>query len=231
MKITFEERTDNIVFKVSDFDTKYEKIFEMCFYQREGESYVKAFPKTTKNIEKIKANYLNNAEEMFGQLGYFRPIPWDEALLEFVKRLEATEIDWWLTGSCAACIRGIPLNPHDVDIMISSKDVDQLSDIFIDHIVEPIIDTNGWLTKDFGVIFFHARIDIASDPQACLDDPEPVDCGPYARSNLEKVIWKGYEIKVPPLSLQLNANKKRDRFDRVKLIEEYMSKQGKLIKP
>lgn len=88
----------------------------------------------------------------------------------------------------------------------------------------PVVDTNGWLTRDFGVIFLHARIDIASDPQDILDIPEPVDCGPYARQNLETIQWNEYEIKVPPLELQLNVNKRRERTDRVKLIEEFMKK-------
>ena len=80
------------------------------------------------------------------------------------------------------------------------------------------------MTKDFGVIFLYARIDIASDPQDSLDDPEPVDCGPYAKRNLEELVWNGYVIKVPPIELQLNVNRRRERLDRVELIEAYMNK-------
>lgn len=83
------------------------------------------------------------------------------------------------------------------------------------------------MTKDFGVLFLHARIDIASDPQACLDDPEPVDCGPYAKEHLDTVTWNGYDIKVPPLSLQLHVNKLRGRHDRARLIQDYMNKYSK----
>ncbi|MFL0251046.1 nucleotidyltransferase domain-containing protein [Clostridium neuense] len=224
MLITFEEKCDDIIFRVSKFHEKYEKILKMCFYEADGESYIKKFSKDIKNIDKIKANYKKSAEKMFSQLGYFEPIPWEDALLEFVKRLNGKGVDWWLTGSCAACIRGIPLNPHDVDIMIDSKYVSEISGIFSDCLVEPIVDTKGWVTKDFGVIFCHARIDIASDPSECLDEPEPSDSGPYAKQHLERIKWKGYEIKVPPLNLQLSVNKRRERMDRVKLIEEYINK-------
>ncbi|WP_207655721.1 nucleotidyltransferase domain-containing protein [Vallitalea okinawensis] len=222
MKITFEDSGNYTVFRISDFDVKYEKILEMCFYEKDEDSYKKLFLKDTPNMNRIKDNYKSNAEKMFSQVGYFTPIPWEKALLEFAKKVDEKGIDWWLTGSCAACIRGIPLNPHDVDIMIDSKDANKIGELFVNYIVEPIIDTNGWLTKDFGVLFLHARIDIASDPQACLDDPEPVDCGPYAKEHLEVITWNGYEIKVPPLSLQLYVNKLRGRNDRVKLIENYM---------
>lgn len=223
MEVTFENNENNVVFRLSNFDPKYEDVFKMCFYEKDGNSYIKSFSKHIPNLKKIMVNYKENAQEMFDQLGYFKPIPWEIALYEFVKKVDGTDIDWWLTGSCAACIRGIKLNPHDVDIMIDSQYINSISDIFVDYIVEPIIDTGGWLTKDFGVIFNHARIDIASDPQACLDDPVPIDCGPYAKEHLEIVNWKGFEIKVPPLELQLNINRKRGRIDRAKLIQEHMN--------
>lgn len=167
--------------------------------------------------------YSDHAQEMFDQLGYFVPVPWEEGLFEFAKELEEKSIHWWLTGSCAVCIRGISLQPHDVDIMVDSSDVDEISDIFSDYLIEPIVDTNGWLTKDFGVIFRHARIDIASDPQAILDDPDPIDCGPFAKANLEELNWKGLTIRVPPLQLSLNINKNRGRSDRVEKITEYLN--------
>lgn len=223
MKISFEEKDENIIFRVSDFTPEYEKVLKMCFYQNDGNNYIKTYPQKIKNIEKIKNYYFNNAFEMFSQLGYFKPIPWEKALNEFCLKIKNTGIDWWLTGSCAACIRGIKLNPHDIDIMINSKDVERIADIFSDYIIEPIIDTQGWVTKDFGVLFLHARIDIASDPQERLDNPEPVDCGPYAQNHLETVFWNGHNIKVPPLKLQLYVNKIRNRTDRAALIEKFMN--------
>ncbi|WDV46415.1 hypothetical protein PV797_01660 [Clostridiaceae bacterium M8S5] len=225
MEISFEQSKDSIVYRISDFDKKYKDILEMCYYEADDKTYIKKFPSNTKNINKIMSNYKENAQNMFNQLGYFRAIPWEKALLEFLKMVHLEGVDWWLVGSCAACLRGIPLNPHDVDIMIDSKDVDKINEIFQDHIVEPIIDTNGWLTKDFGVIFLHARIDIASDPQKCLDIPQPVDCGPYAKENLEVLSWNGFDIKVPPIELQLYVNKIRNRTERVNLIEKYISDQ------
>lgn len=173
----------------------------------------------------VSKNQLLNSNRMlmFDRLGYFAPAPWEKALTEFCKGTQGTNIDWWLTGRCAACIHGIKMNPHDADIMIDSGSVDEITDVFSDCLIEPIVDINGWLTKDFGVIFLHARIDIASDPQEILDTPEPV-CGPYARQNFETIKWNGYEIQVPPLELQLNVNKRRERMDRVKLIEDFLNK-------
>jgi len=224
MRVSFEEADEKVIFRISEFHPKYERILQMCFYENDGEGYIKVYPKNARHLDKIKKRYFEKAKLMFDQLGYFVPVPWEKALMEFCKRTQGTNINWWLTGSCAACIRGIKMYPHDVDIMTDSKSVEEITDVFSDYLIEPIVDTNGWLTKDFGVIFLHARIDIASDPQKILDIPDPVDCGPYAKNNLEIINWNGYEIKIPPLELQLTANKKRERIDRVKLIEDFMRK-------
>ena len=223
MNISFEESEDNVIFRVDDLESYYEPVLlGTCFYQRDGTSCIKKFPKHIKDLATIERNYARDAEAMFRQLGEVAPTPWEKALDEFLIRVAGTDINWWLAGSCAACVRGIPFNPHDVDIMIDAKDVDTINSLFIDYIVEPIIDTNGWLTKDFGVVFLHARIDIASDPQARLDHPEPVDCGPYAKEHLEDVFWYEHRVKVPPVRLLLNANRRRGREERVRLLEEYI---------
>ena len=53
MKITFEEINDDVIYRVSDFDPKYEKIFQMCFYQNDGKGYIKKYPKKSKNEETV----------------------------------------------------------------------------------------------------------------------------------------------------------------------------------
>ena len=223
MNIEFLKNDETVTFRVTNFSAAIEQALKMCFYEQVDEAYLKRFPASTAYLDKIMAHYQKHAEEMFLQLVYQQPIPWEKGLLAFLTRVGNTQVDWWLTGSCAACIRGIPLRPHDIDIMVDSQSVALITELFSEHIIEPIVDTNGWLTKDFGVLFMHCRVDIASDPQERLDEPEPVDCGPFAKSVLEVVEWHGYKIRVPPIALHLNVNKRRQRTDRVKLIEQYMS--------
>jgi hypothetical protein len=155
-------------------------------------------------------------------MGYFRKVRWEEALLGFIDRLSGTDIDWWLTGSCAACLRGVSIEPHDVDIMLRSKDIDRVNDIFADYVIEPIRSSKGWVVANFGVLFMNARIDLAFDPEYFVDSPDPADFGPHAMKNLEELNWKGHIVRIPPLELQLQVNKRRGRNDRVKSIEDYL---------
>lgn len=159
---------------------------------------------------------------MFLQMGHLKEVKWEKALLSFINKVKDYDIEWWLTGSCALAVRGISTMPHDVDIMLNSKDIDKIKNIFSDFIVEPIISSKGWVVDYFGVLFLNTRIDLAFDPQEFVDNPEPSDFGIYAMNNTEMVQWKGNIIKVPPLELQLQVNKRRKRYDRVKTIEDYL---------
>ena len=226
MQITFEELGDTVVYRVSEFDPKYEPVLQACFYENDGRGYVRKYAKNAKYLDRMMPRYAEVAQTMFDQLGYFAPAPWESGLRQFCRRMAGAGIPWWLTGSCAACIRGVTLQPHDVDVMFDSQDAPALTELLRDYLIEPITPTNWWVTKEFGILFLAVRIDLASDPSPALDDPEPVDCGPYARAHLETVTWEGFQINVPPLELQLNVNRRRGRLDRVRIIEEFLAKQA-----
>ena len=227
MKITFEERGDKTLFMVKDFDPRFDSVLKKSFYEYEGNGYYKEFPSDYRYLNQVKSFYEKNLEKMLMQQGYYSEIPWESGLEKFIEMIGNEPIDWWLTGSCAACVRGIPFEPHDIDIMVHSKDVEHLADIFSDFIIEPIVDSNGWVVKTIGVLFLDVAIDIASGPQPCLDEPLPVDCGPYAQMHLEEIVWKNHKLYIPPIELQLYVNKKRKRFERVKLIESYIREKRK----
>ncbi len=227
MKINFEQRDERMLFKVSDFDQKFDVVLQNSFYLREGDYYYKDFPLDYRYMDRVKRYYQDNLEKMLLQQGYFSEVPWEKGLAAFIQGLEGKGIDWWLTGSCAACVRGIPFNPHDIDIMVNPKDVEKVADTFSGYIIEPIVDSGGWVIKTMGVLFLEVAIDIASGPDPCLDEPIPVDCGPYAEQNLEKIVWRGTPIKIPRVELQLNVNRKRKRLEHVKLIERYIKDKQK----
>lgn len=222
MNITFSEDEQSIYFRVTDFPKEYESVLKNSYFTFDEYGCYKKFSKSIDNIEQVKTNFAAYAEEMFAQQGYFKPVLWEDALLAFIEKVRGKDIDWWLTGSCATCVRGINIEPHDVDIMLNSKDIEKIKDILCDYIVEPIIDSKGWIVDYFGVLFLNARIDLAFDPAEWVDSQGKADFGPYASNHLEEVVWKGNMIKVPPLQLQLDANKNRQRLDRVKAIEDFL---------
>jgi hypothetical protein len=228
MKATCILSGSDVIFRLSDYDPVYEEAFRMCFYEKDDQGYFKSFPLTYRYTDQVIKRFEGYAMTMFDQLLYRIPVPWEKALELFCRRVQNSGLSWWLTGSCASCIRGIDLNPHDVDVIIDSRHCSLVEDLFSQEIIEPLRDTGGWVTKDFGVLFLEARIDIASDPSPKIDLPEPSDCGPQAMANLETVNWRGYDIRVPPLDLQINVNKRRGRPQRAEKIAAFLEQEKKL---
>lgn len=222
MKATCTIKDDNVIYRLSEYEPLYEKAFQMCFYEQDEQGYFKSFPASYRYTANVIKRFEAYAAQMFDQLLYRIPVPWEAALDAFCQRVKGSGLAWWLTGSCAACIRGVELDPHDVDIMIDSRQCSLVEDLFAEELIEPIRDTSGWVTKDFGVLFLEARIDIASDPSPKLDYPSPGDCGPYAMAHREKVNWRGYEILVPPLLLQVDVNNRRGRTQRAEKIRAFI---------
>lgn len=209
-------------FEFIHVDEKYNKVLESLFYTKDGNRYFKKYPSTIHNIEQFKANFDRFGLEMIEQFGYMKPTPFDESLLAFIERIEDYNLNWALIGGGSLRVRGIPVETHDLDIMLDMKDIDLINQILEDYIVEPICDTEGWVVKYFGVAFLHARIDLSFGPEESADQPHPSDFGPYAMEHLEEINWNGHQIKVPPIDLYLNVSKRRGRQERVKLIEDYL---------
>ena len=222
MKRRIIKKNELYRFELYDIEDKYIPVLEMCFYHKDSDVYYKEYASDAPTIEAVIANFENHVLEMHDQLGYFAEVKWEAALLEFCRIAREHNLDWWLTGSCSACIRGIEFTPHDVDIMFASRDIEKFRKVFEEYYIEPLQDTGGWVTKDFGVLFLHGRIDLASDPSPEIDKPDPVDCGPTALTQLETVQWNGYTIKVPPIEFMINANRRRGRTERVEMLEKYL---------
>jgi hypothetical protein len=49
------------------------------------------------------------------------PIPWEDALLEFLRRVGRSDLRWWLYGSAALALRGLDVEPGDVHINASTR--------------------------------------------------------------------------------------------------------------
>jgi hypothetical protein len=72
----------------------------------------------------------------------------------------------------------------------------------------------------------HARIEWIGGVNEVPDQYGVSDCGRVAASRLETVLWRGHEIRVPPLDLQLQVSQGRGLTDRVEVIQRFLRDQG-----
>lgn len=156
-------------------------------------------------------------DQMVLQSARLVPVPWEEALLEFLRRAESSTLSWWLYGSAALAVRGIEIIPGDIDVNVD--DAYLAGELFDDLLVTPVEELDQWVAKRIGRAFFGAIIEWLSEPHAHMDDPvDPHEQGPHVADRLETVEWRGYEFRVPPLSAQLAICERRGLTDRVELI-------------
>ena len=152
-------------------------------------------------------------------------VPWEEALLGFLDRVD--RVDWWLAGSGALAVRGVDLSPRDLDVITDAAGAQRLGELLTDALVEPVFTSEGWIARWWGRAFLGARVEWVAEVAASVDDPDPVDFGPTAAANLERVRWRGHELRVPPLELQLAVAARRGLSDRVVAIHKWAGGYGR----
>jgi len=150
-------------------------------------------------------------------------VPWEDALLEFLRRVERTELEWWLYGSGALAVRGLDVEPRDLDINVS--DALEAGRAFDDLLITPVERMNKWVAKYTGRAFCHAIIEWLSEPLAEHDDvAAPHEQGPFIAGQLEEVHWRGHRVRVPPLLAQLRVSEQRGLTERAALIRSALGR-------
>ncbi|HWK25623.1 MAG TPA: hypothetical protein VNS09_03620 [Solirubrobacter sp.] len=163
------------------------------------------------------ARFAASIEPMVLQSARLVRVPWEEALLEFLRRVEGSGLDWWLYGSAALAVRGLDIEPGDLDINVS--DAHAAGRVFDDLLVTPVERMHGWAANYTGRAFCHAIIEWIAEPLAEHDDASaPNEQGPLIAERLEVVRWRGHRVRVPPLLSQLRVCERRGLTDRVALI-------------
>jgi len=84
------------------------------------------------------------------------------------------------------------------------------------YVVEPFLETQGWVRKNFGRIVVHKiMIDMVSDEQ--FDFPTHA---------YEPYEWKGYTLWLEPFIERYKTELIRQRADRLKAFKKFFSERG-----
>jgi hypothetical protein len=213
-------------FLIADVEPVYEEILQGLLYPQFEDGFGKALPADTPDLDLIYLNFERYAEEMLLQAAGVHRVPWERALTAFLQIIEHQGIDWWLTGSAALSVRGIDIEPRDFDLVVDEEGAQRLGELLMDYIYEPVMSVQDWIGTWFGRAFLHARFEWVGDVNESIEQYGASDAGPTAARRLESVIWQGYEIRLPPLDLQLAVSERRGLTERVEKIKYFMSNHG-----
>jgi hypothetical protein len=219
-----EERTDTVRFVVTTVDPLYaDRLAHMGYLPAGGDRFATRWFPRSPELPRIHDRFAASIETMILQSARLVPVPWEDALLELLQRLEGTPLQWWLYGSCALAIRGLDVAPGDVDVNVD--DAEEAGRILEDLLVAPVERFTGWIAGAGGRAFCHAIVEWVSEPRRELDDPSaPHEQGPLIAGALDVVEWRGHAVRVPPLDAQLRACEQRGLTERAALIRSALQR-------
>lgn len=214
MKCYCYETETEFIFCVEDADIKFEDNLQAALWKKTDKKFIKAYPKEmddgvdAKDKELVKRNFAR-----LGQLMFEGVFDWKKVLLLLAQKLSDNGIEWYIIGSASEAVLGVNIKPHDIDIIVHTRDFYKVKSIFPDYIVEPFVDNKGtWLVRYFGRLCLDgALLDIAADEKMNLENHQ-----------YDKVSWNDYDIFIEPLQVRYQTELDRNRKERIKAIEEYM---------
>ena len=205
-------------FVIANVEPRYVEAIRSFVYEETANGFARAYPSNAPYLEQAYRNWQEYTQTMVQQRAGEVPVLWEEAMLNFLHRVEGYPIDWWVTGSAALALRGLDVIPGDIDLITSADDAVRLGKLLVNEIVQPVQDTTGWVGKWFCRSFLGATVEWVGGVNESADAYGVSDFGPVAAGRLETIEWHGHPIRVPPLDLQLAVNERRGRLERAALI-------------
>ncbi len=192
---------------LADVPAQLEPAVVQLGFEPDGTVFVRRFPGDAPYAAIAAERFAACAERMVHQAARVEPVPWRAALEAVLARVEPD--GWWLAGSTALAVRGVPVSPRDIDLISDADGCARLADALADDLVEPLVD-GGWLGERwFRAFVGGARVECVGGVHASHDHPVPSDFGPMAASRLATVHWRGWTLRVPPLEMQLASRQRR----------------------
>jgi len=166
----------------------------------------------TEDKETIKNNFAR-----LGQSWLEGVFDWENVLQLLAQIFTESKIEWYIIGSVSEAVLGVDVKPHDIDIIIHTRDFYKVKDVLSEYIVEPFVDNKGtWLVRYFGKLCIDgASIDIAADDKMNIENN---------LHQYEKVSWNGYDVFIEPLHNRFEVEVNRNRTDRIKAFNVYMKR-------
>lgn len=224
MRARLRREAERVGFVLEGVEPRYEAATRALGFQASEAWLVRWFPSESQYVDEAFAHFHRHVHRILRQAaGEERP-DWEGAIDTLCGAQEASVLDWFLGGSAALAVRGIPLVPGDVDVITSTAGASQLASLLRDHLVEPYGRRGGdWISEWWGRAFLGARLEWVGNVHSGVDSTDQVtDYGPTAASHMETVEWRGHRLRVPPLVLQLDVARRRGLEERVRLIEEHL---------
>ncbi len=219
-----EIRGDRALYTVGTTNAIYQqRLTHMGFAHAGAQQFIRNLS-ATGDVRRTHANFANHLEQMLLQSARLRPVDWEHALKIFLRRVEGTTLRWFLYGSGALAVRGINVEPGDLDFCVN--DAQLAGVLFEELLVEPVTTMTDWIADCGGRAFAGCLFEWMAGVHPEVDKPTPHEQGPAAAQRLERARWRGHEVALAPLDLQLAVCEQRCLTNRAAKIRAHISRTG-----
>ncbi|HYF65280.1 MAG TPA: hypothetical protein VD886_20800, partial [Herpetosiphonaceae bacterium] len=131
MRTTRHYNEREVFFAIADLDPALRQAAHDLAYSEVNGEWVDSYPRNTPHIDRIFQTFSQAIGPMLRQAAGLQPIRWESALDDFLRIVEGEDLDWWLGGSAALAVRGLPITPRDFDIVIDDAGARRLADLLL----------------------------------------------------------------------------------------------------
>jgi len=136
--------------------------------------------------------------------------------------LQDSTVNWVLTGSLSFALRGLPLEPHDIDIQTDEKGAYEIERRFASHVSRRVAFSAGERMRSHlgALLIAGIEVEIMGDIQKRLEDgtwEAPVDLNSHRRF----VNFEGMQVPVLSLEYEAQAYQKMGRLERAEMLRRF----------
>ena len=150
------------------------------------------------------------------------------ALGTLCDRLDDTEITWAVTASTNLALRGIPVEPGDIDVVTDGLGAEAIERRFEDHVESEVSRSRSVehrIASDFGALDIDdVRVEIMGDVEHLVDG-EWVSAADVA-ANREFVAVDGRDVPVMTLEREREGYRELGRDQRAVLVDAHLGGDG-----
>lgn len=229
MRLIQRPTNDSVQFVISDAPAKYHDAIRGLAFGESADGFVKELPRQTPYLDTAFARFEQHLETIIQQAAHEIPVPWEKAFERFLQRVHSIEADWWVTGSLALVLRGLPVQPGDIDLIVDGEGALRWGEVLADIMIEPVISTD-WFCKYWGRAFDHARIEWVGEIDIQSDTLYVRDYYLSAVNNLKLIDWNNFSVRVSPVEPLLRMDEARGRHERVKLVRQALNRDTTTVR-